>query len=171
MRVVADACGIGGSLLYRYYPSKLRLLEAVVDDVLEGLEELNDALAQAAQRNGDIRARLLELGTIYMRHVDAWDAWYTVWCMALPLDDSRRARLVATQERVFATVADALRGNGWNDPYVAARTLTGALFSTVMYQNRTRFETAGPQLRAAFLDELVALLLRSRLPAPTPIAR
>ncbi len=171
MRIVADACGIGGSLLYRYYPSKRRLLEAVVDDVLEGFDELNEALAAAAQRAGELRARLIELGTVYMRHVDAWDAWYTVWCMALPLDEPRRGRLVAAQERAFAIVADALRGVGWNDPYVVARTLTGSLFSTVMYQNRTRFETAGPELRAAFLDELVGLLLRSRSPAPTPITR
>ena len=64
MRRVAEAVGITPMAIYRHFPNRAALLNALAD---KGFEELIAQLA-GRQFSGDIEERLIEMGEIYLEH-------------------------------------------------------------------------------------------------------
>jgi AcrR family transcriptional regulator len=64
MRQVAKAVGITPMAVYRHYPDRAGLLNALAD---EGFEDLAARLA-ARRFSGDIEERLMKLGEIHLEH-------------------------------------------------------------------------------------------------------
>ena len=64
MRRVADAVGISAMAIYRHFPDRAGLLNAVAD---QGFEELAAQL-KARKFSGDIEERLAKMGNIYLDH-------------------------------------------------------------------------------------------------------
>jgi AcrR family transcriptional regulator len=159
MRDLALGVGIGTSLLYRYFPSKLDVLRAVVELAADRLCELSEALSVLAQESTGLRDFLLAAGTVHLDHMERLHPWYAIWFSAVPLPAEQHRAIVAAQEGVFRTVARGLAKRGeWRDPYVTARTFTGALGNLVMFQERARLEAGTSELRSVFLGELVEAL-------------
>lgn len=176
MREIARQCGIGDTLLYRYYASKREILDAVVDHVFDAFHALEAALARIDRQVEMPREFLHAAGATYLQHLDECDASYALWFESLPLSAEQRAKLGRTQENAFCAIADGLRRRGsWRDPYVAARTFTGALLGLMLFQKRARFEVATSALRSLFLEELVALVMAgaedSAVDEPEPLER
>jgi len=64
MRRVAQAVGITAMAIYRHYPDRQALLNALAD---EGFQELAARLAEQRQK-GDIEERLYKMGDLYLDH-------------------------------------------------------------------------------------------------------
>ena len=64
MRRVADAVGITAMAIYRHFPDRAEMLNAVAD---QGFEELATKLA-GMRFPGDIEERLTKMGNIYLDH-------------------------------------------------------------------------------------------------------
>lgn len=159
MREIAGACGIGATLLYRYFPTKADVLNAVADRAAGLVRELGDALRDAARAGGDVRSFLLRSGAIVLAYMQRLHPWYAIWFSSVRLPAQRHDRVVEAQESVYCAIADGLAARGrYRDPYVTARTFTGTLSNVVMLQERARFEVVTEQLRGVFLEELVEVI-------------
>ncbi len=64
MRRVGEAVGITAMAIYRHYPDRAALLNAVAD---EGFQELAGALREK-RLSGDIERRLIQLAEVYLGH-------------------------------------------------------------------------------------------------------
>jgi AcrR family transcriptional regulator len=64
MRAVAQAVGITAMAIYRHYPDRTALLNALAD---EGFQELAAELAKLRLK-GDIEERLYKMGDVYLDH-------------------------------------------------------------------------------------------------------
>ena len=160
MREVAEACGMGDTLLYRYFGRKEALLCAVAERALERLRGVAGAVAAAAGRGLSARDYLATSARIVLHHVDEESAWYAGWLGGLPLSQEQQLLLRATRERLFQTIAayPPLRRE-CRDSYAAVRITCGAIESLVLWQNRVAFEPGGAELRAIYLDELTETVL------------
>lgn len=66
MREVADKVGASRALVYAYFPDRLRLLDAVLQ---QHVDELLAAGIVEAASEGDLEARAIAVSRLYLRHV------------------------------------------------------------------------------------------------------
>jgi AcrR family transcriptional regulator len=160
MREVAEACGMGETLLYRYFARKELLRDAVAEHALAQLDAATDAVTGATGRGLDAAGFLATAARVVLRHIDAESAWFAAWLGGLPLTDEQRQGLHAAYERLFQRIAGypPLRRD-CRDSYATARTMCGAIRTMVLWQNRLAFEPASVELRELYLEELVKTVL------------
>jgi AcrR family transcriptional regulator len=161
MADVAARCGLSRNLLLRYFARKELLLAAAVEDVLQRIAAVVDALRACAARRPSLRDFLLLAGNVQLHHVDELSDWYALWLSGVPLDSAQRTALRDGEDAICGTIAHVARTHGTpGDAYVFARIFLGALQSLVLMQNRAAYEAPSPELRSVFLDELVELAVR-----------
>jgi AcrR family transcriptional regulator len=177
MREIADACGMGETLLYRYFARKELLRDAVVERAIAQVDIATEAIGAATRRGLDARDFLVTASRIVLHHIDAEIEWFVAWVAGLPLTDEQRAALHAGNERLFQRIATypPLR-RACRDSYAATRTMCGAIRAMIMWQNRLSFEPISTELRELYLDELVEIVLngaaeRGALDRPVRVAR
>jgi AcrR family transcriptional regulator len=159
MRDIAREAGIGATLLYRYFRSKIELLKAVVEFVTAQLWELAEALRMLAEISVGPRPFLLAAGTVFLEPMERLHPWYAIWFSGVRLPPEEQNTIVAAQENIFRAMAAGLAGRGrWRDPYVTARTFCATLNNLMLYQERSHFEVATGELRGVFLEEVVEVL-------------
>jgi AcrR family transcriptional regulator len=159
MRDIAREAGIGATLLYRYFPSKIELLRAVVKLAVARLCELAEALHALAQTSSGLRAFLLSAGAVFLEYMQRLHPWYAIWFSGVSLPPEEQNAIVVAQESIFRTMATGLAMRGrWRDPYVTARTFCATLNNLMLFQERARFEVATSELRYVFLEEVVEVL-------------
>ncbi len=164
MRQVARACGIAETLVYRYYPHKALLLDAVIEYGAERLTAVREAMSAAIQRATGLRHLLVSCGTVYLYHVEGCSVWYALWTQRLPVAPERQARLSEAEQAIVADLAAALRRFAdWRDAYAAAENFIGAIRSHVMLQDRIFRRPESRTTRTVFLEELAGLVAAGRL--------
>lgn len=164
MRQIAGACGIAETLVYRYYPTKALLLDAVVEYGTERLAAVHEAMRAAIQRAEGLRHLLVSCGTVYLYHVEGFSVGYALWSQRLPVAPERQARLGQAEQAIVADLAVALRRFAdWRDAYAAAENFIGAIRGHVMLQDRIVRRPESPTTRSVFLEELAGLIAAGRL--------
>lgn len=160
MPQIAAAVGISPSLLYRYYPTKTQLFEAVIQHVLEAQRKLRRGIREAVREARSLRSLLRAVVTIAVEHASEFSAWYAMQFASLPLNGRHERELRASADDAMNLVTDVLRRYGkWNDPAVVARMTWYGVLSFVLYQDHVKYEPPDPKLRSVFMNELIALLL------------
>jgi AcrR family transcriptional regulator len=158
MSDVAEACGIGKTLVARYFVRKDLLLAAAVDYAHDRVAAAAAIVRTAASRDLALREFLLSAGTIYVRHVEELFGWYAGRLGRIPLTPEQRERLRDAEEPIYAAVAATVSKHGSpNEARVFAQTFLGALQSLVLHGHEGWERSA---LRRVFLEELVDLLVR-----------
>ena len=160
MSDVAEACGIGKTLVARYFVRKDLLLAAAVNYAHDRVAAAAAIVGTAASRDLALREFLLSAGTIYVRHVEELFGWYAGRLGRIPLTPEQRDRLCSAEEPIYTAVAAIVSKHGSSSPQdarVFAQTFLGALQSLVLHG---RDGSDRSPLRRVFLEELVELLVR-----------
>lgn len=137
MREIAGRMDISEGRLYRYFPTKADLLDAIAVEAIARTESVLDALRSMARDEPDVRRFMLQYAKLYVAHVDAHHAWWALWLQHPPISEGRQQRL----NQVTAEVCDFIAGllaerTAARDPQVSASAFSGALFTLGMFRNR-----------------------------------
>jgi AcrR family transcriptional regulator len=160
MREVAAACAMGETLLYRYYPRKAALLDAVAEYAAERLATVREAMSATGARATALRDMLLACGIAYGFHVESFSAWYALWAQQLPIRAELHDRLCEREQAITDDLAAGLRRFArWRDAYAAAGTFTGAVLAHVMLQDRLFCRPESAAARSLFLEELTEIVI------------
>lgn len=158
MHEIAEASGISDSLLYRYYPTKQRLLDDIIQSVIDGIDRVERALADAAVRASSLRGFLRAAAEIWAAYLAEHEEWFSVRFTGLPIPPERIAQLRDGYDRAMNMFAKRVRASRTpRDPSVVARAFAGSIFQFVMFQSRAGHEPVSATLRATYLDELVEI--------------
>jgi|GEM_PF-5311874 len=137
MADVAHDCGISSSLLFRYFPNKAALLNAMSKRSDEQLKWLLHGIDQTAHRSRTCVDFLVDIGSLYAEFIHRMHDHYAVWFLNKDLL-SRHNRWLFTH--LYPTLSQRLAGmpDYRNDvaPEVVTRAFLGAIFHVVFLHER-----------------------------------
>ncbi|MFV3075607.1 TetR/AcrR family transcriptional regulator [Niveispirillum fermenti] len=106
LREVADMVGASRALVYAYFPDKLRLLDAVLQQHVDRL--LADGIVQAASR-GALVERACAVSRLYLRHVAQYGAALELVVRDEPLARQLEGAASRLRGRLYRALARAAR--------------------------------------------------------------
>jgi AcrR family transcriptional regulator len=162
---IADAAGMTHANVYRYFSSKLALIDAVVEQWLRSLEAQIAGIADAPDPADDKLERLVEAWAQSHRRLQETDPHlFDVYCNAVetarPLVRRHRARMRQLQERVL----DEGIATGKFDPRDRERALAFISDATYRFVNplAIRLDAQVPQdMIASRMAAMMRVVLRS----------
>ncbi len=159
MADVANDCGISSSLIFRYYPNKAALFDAMSKRGEGQLKWLMRGIDQAAHKNRTCVDLLVDVGNLYAEFIHRMHDHYALWFLNKDRLLSRHngwlfSHLYPTLSQSLASMPDYS-----NDiaPEVVTRAFLGAIFHEVFL-----YERMGSDIpRGISLDEYVRIVSTS----------
>jgi AcrR family transcriptional regulator len=157
MRDVGVRVGITEGRVYRYFPQKAGLLDAIAADIIVQFTEMLQAVEELARDEPDLRRFLQSYAMLLEQLIRCNHSWYAIWLQRPPLTEDRVRRLNALSEQICGVLAETIAARtDVRDAHMVADTFSGVIFTQTLFRSRLGLSGISEELVTRLIDATFA---------------
>lgn len=161
MRDIALRVGITEGRLYRYFPYKAGLLDAIVAEAIARSKQMLEAVEAQSRTETDIRDLMQSYARLWIDELNGNHDWYLLWLQRPPITVSRADELNRLLEQICRVVADTIaKRTTARDPVLVATVFCSALLAQTIFRDRAGGAAVTDNLATRVVDGWLAITER-----------